>query len=517
MTDPRLTPVRWDPTASRRTRLRIRLVALVAIPLAVVYLVWVLQPGRVGNPVLYAVLVGAELFNLAQALGFWWTAWNDPADTGTPPVAGFEHPRAPAVDVLIPVYDEPVAVVAPTVAAAARLPGGDDVRVALLDDKGRPELQRLAASHGVAYHRRGVNTGAKAGNLNAALARTDAPYVLVLDCDHVPHVEILAATLVHFDDPRVAMVQSPQYYANAGRAECPNAVADAAWAQQALFFGIIARGKNGLGAMFCCGTNVVFRRQALDDVGRFPEESVTEDFELSVRLHEAGWRSVYVPVVLAQGLGPEDMSSYVSQQYRWARGCLSALSTVARARLPWRLKAQYLLSASYFLSGWTALVYMALPVIRILTGAQPLAQSSADQFLIHFAPYFAMALLAVAVAGGGTYTFAAFALGFASFFVHVHASISALLRRPGRFVVTPKKGASGVQVRPVLAPIAAIAVLSLTAICGLARDTTPATMNNVAFALLHICVLGAGIRPALVPARRQAVGTESDHRQAEAA
>ena len=516
MTDPRLTPVRWDPASSRSTRLRIRLVALVAVPLAVVYLVWVLQPGRIGNPVLYAVLVGAELFNLAQALGFWWTAWHDRAAIKAPPVGGFEGARAPAVDVLIPVYDEPVGVVAPTVAAAARLRGGD-VRVALLDDKGRPELQRLAASHGVAYHHRRANTGAKAGNLNAALARTDAPYVLVLDCDHVPDVEILATTLVHFSDRRVAMVQTPQYYANAGSTERPNAVADAAWAQQSLFFGVIARGKNGLGAMFCCGTNVVFRRRALDDVGRFPEESVTEDFELSVRLHEAGWRSVYVPVVLAQGLGPEDMSSYVSQQHRWARGCLSALSTVARARLPWRLKAQYLLSASYFLSGWTALVYMALPVIRILTGAQPLAQSSADQFLIHFAPYFGMALLAVAVAGGGTYTFAAFALGFASFFVHVHASLSTLLRRPGRFVVTPKEGASGPQVRPVLAPLAAIAVLTFAAVCGLERDTTPATLNNVAFAFLHVCVLGAGIRPALAPARPRAADMEADDREAVAA
>ncbi len=58
-----------------------------------------------------------------------------------------------------------------------------------------------------------------------------------------------------------------------------------------------------------------------------------------------------------------------------------------RSCLPWRLRAQYLLSASYFLSGWTVLVYMALPVVRILTGAQPIAGASADSFLAHFAPY----------------------------------------------------------------------------------------------------------------------------------
>ena len=42
-----------------------------------------------------------------------------------------------------------------------------------------------------------------------------------------------------------------------------------------------------------------------------------------------------------------------------------------RSSLPPRLKVQYALSASYFLTGWTVLLYMAFPVIRIVTGAQP--------------------------------------------------------------------------------------------------------------------------------------------------
>jgi hypothetical protein len=40
-------------------------------------------------------------------------------------------------------------------------------------------------------------------------------------------------------------------------------------------------------------------------------------------------------------------------------------------------------------------------------------------------------------------------------------------------------------------------VLVGAAVYGLSRDRTPATMNNVAFALLHVSVLTAGIRPAL--------------------
>jgi cellulose synthase (UDP-forming) len=486
--DTRLRPATWKAQApGRGRRIAIRLLLCAIVPLALIYFTWLLQPGRIGEPVLYALLIAAELFNLLQAVGFWWTCARSGGAAPAPPL-GVE----PRVDVLIPVYDEPVEIVEPTVAAATRLTGAR-ARVHLLDDGGSDAMRELAGRHGASYIRREDGAGAKAGNINHALARTDAPYVAVLDCDHVPLPRFLEATLGHFADERVAFVQAPQYYANSGHGD----VSSAAWGQQALFFGPIARGKDGHGAMFCCGTNVVFRRAALDSVGGFPTHSVTEDFDLSIGLHERGWRSRYVAEVLAHGLGPEDMAGYVSQQQRWARGCVGALGRVLRARLPWRTKLQYVLSASYFLSGWTVLVYMVFPVVRILTGAQPLAATTADQFLVHFAPYFGLALFAVTWLGGGAYTFRAFALQTASFWIHIQSTALALLRRRGRFVVTPKQGAVERQPRAVAPALAAIAVLVGAAVYGLARGNDPATLNNVAFATLHVSVLASGVAPAL--------------------
>jgi cellulose synthase (UDP-forming) len=500
-TDPRFDPVRWDPSEPPHARRRIKALIVLNVVFAAWYFGWLLQPARVGNPALFALLAVAELFNLAQAAGFWWTLR---ARGARPAPPGEVH--ATDVDVLIPVYNEPLEVIEPTVAAAVRLRGAR-VHVALLDDGNREEVEALAARHGTAYLRRGVNTGAKAGNLNHALSRTRAAFVLVLDCDHVPGPRMLVATLGHFADPSVAFVQTPQYYANAGN----GGVAAAAWAQQALFFGAIARGKNRAGAMFCCGTNVLFRRAALEEAGGFPEDSLTEDFELSVDLHERGWRSVYVPEVLARGLGPEDVSSYVSQQRRWAGGCLAAIPRILRARLPARLRLHYLLSAMYFLTGWTVLVYMSLPVIRILTGGQPLAGASADQFLIHFAPYFGVALITVATAGAGAYTFAAFSLAVANFWVQVGASLAAAVGRPGRFVVTPKRGTSRRQPRAIAPALAMVVVLLTAVVIGLLRDRTPATYNNVAFAMLHVTVLVAGSAHALrAPVTRFAEGAEPE-------
>jgi cellulose synthase (UDP-forming) len=489
--DPRLDRVTWRPGSPFNWRRPWgRALLVLNVVLAVRYMWWLLQPGRAANLGLYALLVGAEAFNLLQGAGFWWTL----SRLGRPrPIA--RGPADAPVDVLIPTYDEPVEIVEPTVAAARRIRGAD-VRVHLLDDGGRPEMEAMARRHGAGYLARAGSEGAKAGNVNEALGHTDAPYVAVLDCDHVPAPDFLEVCLAQFDAPDVAFVQTPQYYAN-GR---DGGVAGASWSQQALFFGIIAPGRDELGAMFCCGTNVVFRREAMEAAGGFDLDSLTEDFELSVRLHEQGWTTRYVPEVLASGLGPEDMASYVGQQLRWARGCLSTLPRLVSSRLRARLRLQYLLSAAFWLTGWTLLVYMTFPVVRILTGEQPIAVSSPEQFLIHWGPYFVASMVTVGLSAGGRYTYSAFALMSASFWIHVVASLLTLGRRKGSFKVTPKQGAAGRQIRPVAVPLLACGVLLAVSAYGLVTDQSPATVTNASFALVHVTVLLSGIRHALVGA-----------------
>ncbi len=500
--DARLRPPRWRSQEQwRSVDRKITLLVPVSLGLSLWYFEWLLRPSRVGNPILYGLLVLAELFNFFQAFGFWWTSWRG---------RGWHAPELPCpeglvVDVIIPVYSEPVEIVEPTVAAASAMRGAN-VQVVLADDAGRAELEELARRHGARYVHRDEQRGAKAGNLNYVLRQTNAPLVAVFDCDHVPLPQFLEKTLGCLVDPRVAYVQTPQYYANSRSGR----LAAAAASQQVLFFGAIARGKARLGAMFCCGTNVVFRRSALEEVGGFPEGSLTEDFALSIHLHELGWKSAYVNEVLALGLGPEDMASYVSQQQRWARGCLAALPMAITADLPFRLRMQYVLSAMFFLSGWTFALYMALPAIRIFVGIQPLAGATANQFLVHFAPYFGMSLFAVALAGGGDYTFGAFALLLANYFVQILSSLLVLTRRRGRFVVTAKRGQQARQPQTVIPALLAILGLSAAIAYALDGRISAGSLNNVAFATLHISVLLVGAWPALVGASRARLRQEEE-------
>ena len=207
--DPRLERPDWDPDAGLVWRGRVvRLLILLNIALALRYVWWLVQPGRPAHLGLYGMLVGAEGFNLLQAVGFWWTVSRIRRHRRVAAV-----PPPVAVDVFIPTYNEPLDVVEPTVAAAVAL-RGVDVRVALLDDGDRPEMEEMARRYGARWISRPEHTGAKAGNVNWALQRTDAPFVAILDCDHVPHPNFLEVCLAEFDEPRVALVQTPQYYAN---------------------------------------------------------------------------------------------------------------------------------------------------------------------------------------------------------------------------------------------------------------------------------------------------------------
>ena len=242
-----------------------------------------------------------------------------------------------AVDVFVPVYKEPVDIVDLTVAAAAGLRGAE-VRVWVLDDGNDDTAMRDLAGplrHGLhppgrAHRREGGQHQQRPQAHERALHRRLR--LRPRGGRGLPG----GATLGYMDDPYIAFVQTPQYYANADQNRSPRRPGPSS----ALFFGAIARGKDGLDPVFCCGTNVLFRREAFEERrGLFRPTRVTEDYELSIWLHEAGWKGARCRRCSRGGLGPEDMAAYVSQQQRWARGCLSGLPRALRARLPLKLKA----------------------------------------------------------------------------------------------------------------------------------------------------------------------------------
>ena len=125
----------------------------------------------------------------------------------------------------------------------------------MLGDGRRPKVAALAEELGARYVTRADNEHAKAGNLNNALEHVEADIVAVFDADHVAQPEFLRHTLGYFDDPDVALVQTPQDFYNLDSFEHSERASEEVFNEQAVFYRVIAAGKNRWkGAAHPCAT-----------------------------------------------------------------------------------------------------------------------------------------------------------------------------------------------------------------------------------------------------------------------
>lgn len=239
-------------------------------------------------------LVVAETYSVIDSLLFGLTVWRSKKRPDPP-----APPTDATVDVFITTYDEPLDLVRGTALAALDI--SCPHRTWILDDGGRRELAAWAQENGIGCVHRSADwvdrpRHAKAGNINNALMSTDGEFILILDADQVPSPDILDRTLGYFDDPRMALVQTPQYFVNVPES-------DVLGSQAPLFYGPIQQGKDGWNAAFFCGSNAVIRREALMQLGvaRYADELVTS-VERALRTASKVIRRA------RRGVDPEDLA-----------------------------------------------------------------------------------------------------------------------------------------------------------------------------------------------------------------
>ena len=249
-------------------------------------------------------------------------------------------------------------------------------RTYLLDDTSDPRFRELAERSGATWLELVGLPGAKAGKINRALELTTEEFVLVLDPDHVPFPNFLDHVLGHFDDPEVGFVQVCQAYYNQDRTLTAKGAAQQTYA----FYGPTMLGMHGHGSTVAIGANCTFRRSALESIGGHGI-GLAEDMVTAIRLHAAGWRSVYVPRILSRGLVPEDLGSFYRQQLKWSRGVFEVLLTefprAFRTLSGWQ-RLTYAAIGSYYLFGLTTLVYLLIPYLYLWFGIQPTSMQFAE-------------------------------------------------------------------------------------------------------------------------------------------
>ena len=247
------------PSTGRGRLLAIRIIAVLTMLSGTAYLVW--RWGWSLNLAHWWIavpLVVAETYALIDGVLFAVTIWRLKVRGAAP-----APPRDATVDVFITTYNEPIELVAATARAAKAIDWPHLTWI--LDDGARPEMREVAEQLGVGYITRsadwaGKTRHAKAGNLNNALFQTSGEFLLILDADQIPEPQIVARMLGWFEDPQVALVQSPQWFSNVTDA-------DPLGSQAPLFYGPVQQGKDGWNAAFFCGSNAMLRREALMRLG----------------------------------------------------------------------------------------------------------------------------------------------------------------------------------------------------------------------------------------------------------
>jgi cellulose synthase (UDP-forming) len=414
----------------------LRAFAVVALLWGVAYLSWRIGwSGEGANPIAFGMLLVTEVYGLWALGTLAWYSWARRACERPPATPGRR------VDVYVCTYDEPVEVVAATLAGCRALAYPHNTY--LLDDGRRPEMEELAGAAGARYLTRPDNSHAKAGNINAALGRTEGELVLMLDADHVPMPDALDAMVGYFDDERVALVQSPHDFFN--RDSVQHYVVGRH--EQSLFYRVVCPGKDRHGAAYWCGSAAVLRRRALLEIGGVATETIAEDFHTTIRLLRHGWSSRYHDEVLVQGLAPHDLDGYLLQRDRWARGNL-AVFTLPESPLRARelrpvQRLSYFVSLAAYLAPPMRLLLLATLGLVLWTGELPMKVSVLALTAL-WAPSVSLNLLAGSALARG-YMRIGETAHYELLTMEIYTRALRCAVRPGRtaFEVTPKQGGDG--------------------------------------------------------------------------
>ncbi|MCR5775205.1 MAG: cellulase family glycosylhydrolase [Lachnospiraceae bacterium] len=323
----------------------------------------------------------------------------------------------PDVDIFIATYNEPADLLSKTVNGCLHLkyPDKSKVHIWLCDDNRRAEIRKLAENMGVGYFDRPDNKGAKAGNLNHALGLTSAPYVITLDADMIPRSNFLLATIPYFvnakklseerpedDRIRLGLLQTPQSFYT------PDVFQHALYAEtntpneQDFFYRTIEVAKTGSNSVIYGGSNTVISREALDAIGGFYTESITEDFATGLLIESAGFVSLALPEPLASGMTPYTYKEHIQQRKRWGRGVIATarqLHLLTRPGLTFSQRASYWSSVIYWYSPIKNMIYLISPLL-FATFAIPVFKCGWLDLMMYWFPMFIMQDICLRVFSG---------------------------------------------------------------------------------------------------------------------
>ncbi|MBR5598165.1 MAG: glycosyltransferase [Lachnospiraceae bacterium] len=323
----------------------------------------------------------------------------------------------PDVDIFISTYSEEVSLLYKTINGCKRMhyPDKSKVHIYLCDDNRRPKMRRLAERMGINYLDRPDNKGAKAGNLNNALAHSSSPLVVTFDADMIPQSEFLLKTIPYFIDAqlknqnkkeedkiKLGFVQTPQAFYNPdlfqfnlfSERRIPN--------EQDYFYKDIQRARTKTNSVIYGGTNTVLAREALEKIGGFYTEAITEDFATGILIQKAGYVTLGVDDALASGMSVTDLPGLIQQRIRWGRGVIATLRKIKifiSRDLSYEQKINYWASMWYWYAPFKRLIYIMSPLLYGVFGIT-VVKCDLPQVLLFWLPMYVTSSISLNMLSG---------------------------------------------------------------------------------------------------------------------
>jgi cellulose synthase (UDP-forming) len=259
----------------------------------------------------------------------------------------------PSVDIFLPICGEKISILQNTWKHVSNL-NYRNKTVYVLDDSNEEykNNKKLAQSYGFNYlERPNKREMKKAGNLKYGFERSQGEIIAIFDADFAPHKDFLIETLPYMNNPKVGIVQTPQYYDMSQDSYKHSAVAyNEAYAEEP-FYRFIQVARNHFKGALCCGSNAIYRRTALAEIGGPYQIEHSEDAHTGYALTIIGYRVLYIPIILAIGLCPDNYYSFFHQQHRWCMGSMSLMLTKRFwfAPISWKQKLCYISGFMFYL------------------------------------------------------------------------------------------------------------------------------------------------------------------------
>ena len=267
-----------------------------------------------------------------------------PATIGECQEGADDAARPVSVDVMFATYNEDPELVRLGLIDAknARYPHKIDLRIYVLDDGKRDEMKAVCAEENVGYITRTSNEGFKAGNLRNAMEQTSGDFIVICDADTRPFPTILERTLGYFRDPKVAWVQTPQWFfdlpegktldellgkklgrcgAGFGRMvqKCVGEIRigeDPFVNDPKIFYDIILRRRNRSHAAFCCGAGSIHRREAVMEAAlrsfgdELEKRLIEAECEVTLESHEREISPVLMEAIREEATMSQALTPY---------------------------------------------------------------------------------------------------------------------------------------------------------------------------------------------------------------